>query len=147
MSAFPRSTIKFSWCRRAQLLSGTSATDLGVPRRADIVSWVTKKTGPPAETVSSKQALADAEAASDCLVVGFFAQFNEADAVYAAFKRVAASNDVASFVQTSDKAVAAAAGLSATGSVAVVTNFAVRASLCSTAVARAGRGHLRSAAP
>jgi hypothetical protein len=94
--------------------------------REAIVSWVYKKTGPPAVTVTKAEELEAAEKKRDAVALGYFADFNSADDKYATFKEVAAKKDNIEFLQTSDKAVAAAAGLKAPGTFAILTNFPVR---------------------
>lgn len=102
-------------------VDGEVASDYSGPRDADgIVRWVKKKTGPAAATLESKDALAAAEKESEVLVVGYFKAFKGAD--YDAFVKAAQKTEDATFLQTTDKEVAKAAGLTAHG-VAVVNNF------------------------
>jgi len=102
-------------------VDGEVAMDYNGPRdAAGIVSWIKKKTGPPAATLTSKDELATAEKASEVLVLGYFKDFKGAD--FDTFTKVAQASEDATFVQTTDSAVAKAAGLSSAG-IVVITNF------------------------
>jgi protein disulfide-isomerase A1 len=85
-----------------------------------IIRWIKKKTGPPAETLADKDALAKAEKAHEVLVVAYFKELKGAE--YDAFVKVAQKSEDGSFAETTDAAVAKAAGLAAPG-VVVITNF------------------------
>lgn len=88
-----------------------------------IVRWVTKMTGPPTNVISTAEGLKTAEAASDAIVVGYFAADTpENDTALSEFIKTARMdiNDI--FFQTSVPAVAEAAAATL-GSFSVVTNF------------------------
>ncbi|WIA23964.1 hypothetical protein OEZ86_007219 [Tetradesmus obliquus] len=103
-------------------VDGELVSDYGGPRDASGISrWVQKKTGPAAATLADKDALEAAEKGAEVLVLGYFKDFKGAE--HEAFIKVAQANEDATFVQTSDKAVAKAAGLDKAGSVTVITNF------------------------
>eukprot|EP00775_Hariotina_reticulata_P003132 gene3132-3410_t len=102
-------------------VDGEMVSDYSGPREADgIVKWLKKKTGPAAATLADKDALATAEKDNEVLVLGYFKDFKGAD--YDAFIKVAQKTEDATFVQTKEKDVAKAAGLTK-HTVAVITNF------------------------
>jgi protein disulfide-isomerase A1 len=86
----------------------------------DILKFVKKKTGPPAQTVSTVAELEKATAASTVYALGYFDALESAE--HAAFEAAARATDDVEFVQTTAADVAKAGGLSAQG-VAVVSTF------------------------
>jgi len=85
-----------------------------------IISWVKKKTGPAAVTVSSAEDWEKAAASGDVVVLGYFAKFE--GAAFDEFIKFAQTAERLSFAQTTDAAVAAAQGLKAPG-IAVAKKF------------------------
>merc|ERR1719318_2088492 len=83
---------------------GGKATEYGGGRTADtIVSWLEKKTGPPATTVTTVEEAAAFTAGKDVSVIGFFAD-QESEAAKA-FLEVASSLDDFQFAITSSPEV------------------------------------------
>lgn len=74
-----------------------------------IVRWVKKKSGPPAETVTTVDRLKALEKENEAFLLGYFSAFEGED--YAAFLAAASSGDGSVFTQTTSKEVAAAAGI------------------------------------
>lgn len=112
------------------------ATEYGGGRdEKTIVSWVKKKTGPPAVTISSTEEWEKATASADVVVLGYFTAFEGAD--FDAFIKLAQADERLSFVQTTDAKVAAAQGLTAPG-FAVYKNYAFEEA--STATSEGGEG-------
>eukprot|EP00243_Klebsormidium_subtile_P010032 TRINITY_DN5233_c0_g1_i1.p1 TRINITY_DN5233_c0_g1~~TRINITY_DN5233_c0_g1_i1.p1 ORF type:complete len:536 (+),score=213.29 TRINITY_DN5233_c0_g1_i1:98-1705(+) len=70
----------------------------------EIVSWIKKKTGPPAATLTSKKELIDILEVETAVVVGYFDKLEGAD--WEAFQAAARSIDDVAFVQTTEKVVA-----------------------------------------
>ncbi|KIY97413.1 prolyl 4-hydroxylase, beta polypeptide [Monoraphidium neglectum] len=102
-------------------VDGQEAQDYNGPRDADgIVQWVKKKTGPPATKLADKKALEEAEKANPVLFVGYFKEL-KGDAYDAFVKAAQKTEDVPAF-ETTDSAVAKAAGLTAPGVAAVVNH-------------------------
>lgn len=85
-----------------------------------IVNWVKKKTGPPAITVDSADKLKELEKDNQAIIVAYFEKLEGAD--YDTFKGVAQKIEDVTFVETSNKDVAAAAGLTKAG-VSIIKNF------------------------
>lgn len=69
----------------------------------DIIKWLKKKTGPPAQTLSNAEEAKAFKGSSDVLVVGLFADVNSADAK--TYLEYAAENDDYPYGIASDKAV------------------------------------------
>eukprot|EP01134_Creolimax_fragrantissima_P001840 CFRG1840T1 len=85
--------------------SGNAMDYAGGRTKADIVSWLNKKTGPPAETLDTVEKLNKAQEAMEVIVVGVF---DDVESVAAkAFLAVAAGMDDISFGITSDADVRA----------------------------------------
>lgn len=89
-----------------------------------IVSWVKKKTGPPAATAATTADLEKAEKDADVTVLGYFAAF-EGEA-FDAFISMAQKTDGIAFIQTTSADVAAAKGLTSVG-VAVTKAYSFEA--------------------
>ncbi|MEW5297839.1 MAG: hypothetical protein WDW36_001020 [Sanguina aurantia] len=103
-------------------VDGVEASDYNGGRDAEgLIKWVSKKTGPPALTVSEVDELEAMEDKSEVTVLGYFSAFEGPE--YEAFTSVAAKSEDVLFGQTTDKAVAAAAGITAAPGLAVVKNF------------------------
>ncbi|KAG1668907.1 hypothetical protein FOA52_016076 [Chlamydomonas sp. UWO 241] len=101
-------------------VDGEVAMDYGGGRDADgIISWIKKKIGPVAATVESAETLTALEADNEVLVLAYYKAL-EGDA-YSAFAAVAAKTEDVGFAQTTDAAVAAAAGLTSEGVVVIKT--------------------------
>lgn len=80
---------------------------------ADIIAWVTKKTGPAAETIADAAALESFKEKGDVVVLGWFADV-ESDGAKA-FMGAAQSNEEVLFGVSSEASVQTAAGLSGDG--------------------------------
>jgi protein disulfide-isomerase A1 len=103
-------------------VDGEVASDFGGGRTApEIVAWIKKKTGPPAATLADAAAFEAARKEGELLVLGYFPAFEGAE--HAAFEARAAKTDDAAFAQTTDAAVAAAAGLKKGPAFAVCRNY------------------------
>jgi protein disulfide-isomerase A1 len=99
-------------------VDGELASDYNGGRDAEgIVQWIKKKTGPAAVTLETTESLEDMEDDSEVIILGYFSAF-EGEA-YDNFISVAKATEDVSFAQTTDKDVAAAAGLTAQGVVAI----------------------------
>jgi hypothetical protein len=114
--------------------------------REGIIKWVVKKAGPAAATADTTEALAALEESEEVIILGYFKALEvgfarllvtcgataASEALltvvaaqgddYSAFLKAAQSSDEVTFVQTTSKDVAKAAGLTAYG-VAAITNF------------------------
>jgi len=91
------------------IIKGGTAVDYSGGRTADdIVKYVVKKSGPPAVTLDSKEAIDTFADQEDAVVVGFFTDAKSPGAV--AFTQVASAMDAIPFGVVSDKAVIKAAG-------------------------------------
>eukprot|EP00798_Chlamydomonas_sp_ICE-L_P013196 gene13196-19030_t len=86
-----------------------------------IIKWVSKKAGPPASTVASTDELTAAEKKAEVVALGYFKELSGDD--HATFTTVAGKIEDVAFLETTDAAVAKAAGLEAPGFV-VIKNFA-----------------------
>ncbi len=86
----------------------------------EIVSWLRKKTGPPAKALNTAAELSDFKASADAVVVGFFAGA-EGDA-HSVFIKEAQGNDDLAYGIVTDAALAAAEGAKVP-SVVVFKNF------------------------
>jgi len=103
-------------------VDGEFVADYSAGREADdIVKWVQKKSGPPAITVETADALSDLEAAEAVVVLGYFKEFKGAE--FDVFSKVAQTTEDVTFAQTTDAAAAKQAGLTKPG-VAVIANHA-----------------------
>jgi protein disulfide-isomerase A1 len=99
-------------------IDGQIASDYNGDRTAEgIVNWLKKKTGPFAATLDSADKLAELETENPILMLAYFSAFEGAE--YEAFKSVGSAIEDVVFVQTTDAAVAKAAGLTASGFVAI----------------------------
>ena len=99
-------------------IDGQIASDYNGDRTAEgIVNWLKKKTGPFAATVETPEKLAELEKENPILMLAYFSAFEGAE--YEAFKSVGVAIEDVVFTQTSDAAVAKAAGLTAPGFVAI----------------------------
>ncbi|GMH36269.1 hypothetical protein BSKO_04137 [Bryopsis sp. KO-2023] len=97
-------------------------TEYNGPRDSDgIVKWIKKKTGPPAETITTVEELEKLEKDNEVLIVGYFGDFKGDD--HAAFFEAARLADDVIFVQTTSKKVATQAGTGKAPSMAAVKNF------------------------
>ncbi|GAX73180.1 hypothetical protein CEUSTIGMA_g633.t1 [Chlamydomonas eustigma] len=102
-------------------IDGELASDYNGGRDTDgIVSWIKKKTGPFAITVETTESLEELEDDHPVLMVAYFKSLEGAE--YEEFKSVALKTEDVPFVQTTDAAVAAAAGLEKPG-ISAVKNF------------------------
>ncbi|KAI8468718.1 MAG: protein disulfide isomerase 1 [Monoraphidium minutum] len=102
-------------------VGGEVAMDYNGPRDAEgIVRWVKKKTGPPATKLADKAGLEEAEKANRVLVLAYFKEA-KGDAYDAFVKAAQKSEDVPAF-ETTDAAVAKAAGLTKPGVVVIATH-------------------------
>jgi protein disulfide-isomerase A1 len=70
----------------------------------EIVSWIKKKTGPPAATLTTKKELIDVLEVETAVAVGFFEKFEGPE--WEAFQAAARAIDDVAFVQTTEKVVA-----------------------------------------
>ena len=88
-----------------------------------IVRWVQKKTGPPAQTLKTVDELKEVEKSNEVFVVGFFAAFEGEK--FEGFLDAARVGEDVTYVQTTSKEVAEAAGItgSETPAVVIVKNF------------------------
>eukprot|EP00244_Chara_vulgaris_P009100 TRINITY_DN377_c0_g1_i3.p1 TRINITY_DN377_c0_g1~~TRINITY_DN377_c0_g1_i3.p1 ORF type:complete len:623 (-),score=226.40 TRINITY_DN377_c0_g1_i3:189-2018(-) len=77
----------------------------------EIVQWVKKKAGPPAETISTAKEMADFIVANRAAGVGFFNKFEGKE--WEHFQQLAKNQDSLAFVQTTSAEAAAAAGITA----------------------------------
>lgn len=94
--------------------------------RDAIVRWVTKMTGPPTNIITTVEELKAAEAASNAIVVGYFAADTpENDTALSAFISIARADMDDIFYQTSVAEVGQAASASL-NSFSVVSTFQVR---------------------
>lgn len=99
-------------------VDGQVASDYGGDRTADgIVNWLKKKTGPFAATVDSVAQLEELEKENSVVMLAYFSAFEGPE--YEAFKTVGSSIEDVIFIQTTDAAVAKAAGLNAPGFIAI----------------------------
>ena len=61
-------------CKDARSARSTRV-DICVPCRPDIVRWIKKKTGPPAQTVETAEELQKAVSSSKAYALGYFKSF------------------------------------------------------------------------
>jgi protein disulfide-isomerase A1 len=98
-----------------------SASDYEGGRTADeIVSWLSKKTGPAATAVATEEELQHMQEANDVFVIGVFD--DESSAAAKTFMSVAGGDDAHTFAVTSAAAVKASLGVT-TDSVIVIKTF------------------------
>ena len=86
-----------------------------------IVAWVKKKTGPPSALADSQDKVEQATKSSKVVVLGYFAKLDTA--THKAFVAVAAQAEAVAFLHTTDKAVAAAYGLTKDGGAVLLRDF------------------------
>ncbi|GBG82287.1 hypothetical protein CBR_g34571 [Chara braunii] len=91
--------------------SGWLVGRLGWPDEGSAWTWVKKKTGPPANTISTAKEMTDFLAANSAAGVGFFKKFEGKE--WEHFQQVAKNEDALSFAQTTSAEAAAAAGITA----------------------------------
>ena len=89
---------------------------------SDIVAWVTKKTGPATRDLADVAALEKAEADEGVYAIAYLAELS--GPAYESFVAQAEKDDSATYLTTTSEAVAAALGLTAPGSAAVVRHYA-----------------------
>nr|QKY15211.1 protein disulfide isomerase 1 (PDI1) [Polytomella parva] len=88
---------------------------------AGIVSWVNKKSGPAAVTVSSPEELKDLESTAEVIVLGYFGALE--GAVHKLFMSVAQKIESVAFAQTTDAETAANANIDAVNGISIIKNF------------------------
>ena len=89
---------------------------------SDIVAWVTKKTGPATRDLADVAALEKAEADEGVYAIAYLAELS--GPAFESFVAQAEKDDSATYLTTTSEAVAAALGLTAPGSAAVVRHYA-----------------------
>mmetsp|Transcript_6353 Transcript_6353/g.12917 ORF Transcript_6353/g.12917 Transcript_6353/m.12917 type:complete len:473 (+) Transcript_6353:89-1507(+) len=103
------------------IINGEDSEYNGGRKKDDIVSWVTKKTGPAAETIADEAALTAFKEKAEVVVLGAFDAV-DSDAAKA-FLNAAEVDENALYGITTDAAVKTAAGVSASDAVVVFRSF------------------------